>query len=85
MLNKLQLELAIAMEKLDLIQDWLINHTTHPDFMKLASDRNHLSIKINAIEFKINQLERGLPILGEAEIASEVSMPHNNSFKPVLQ
>jgi hypothetical protein len=67
MKQELQEELIAASEKLKVLQDWLINHTTSPDFITIAKDRNHLLIKINAIEYKINQLERGLPILGEPE------------------
>ena len=67
MLQNLKEQLLTAEGQLEGLQSWLNDNTQHADFMKVAGDRNHLLVKINAIEFKINQVERGLPILGEAD------------------
>ena len=67
MIEDLQRELKEVTAKRDMLQTWLCNNTQHPDFIKIAGDRNHLTIKIEGLEFKISQLEKGLPILGEPE------------------
>jgi hypothetical protein len=66
MKNRLKVELRNAYDKLENLQNWLCNNVNHPDFMLIARDRNALTVKVAAIEFKIEQLDKGLPILGEA-------------------
>lgn len=71
-MKDLQLKLTQLNDKLNELQDWLLTHYDHPDFMKIVRDRNHLLVKINATQFKINQLEHSLPIFG-VEINNEIS------------
>lgn len=63
-LELLRAELVTAKAKLSELQRWLVTHTSHPDFIKIAGDRNHMSVKVDGLKFKILQLERGLPLLG---------------------
>jgi len=67
MLKELKNELISAQDKRDNLLMWIVDHTQHPDILKIVSDKNHLSVKIQALEFKINQLENGKPINGEPE------------------
>lgn len=78
-MHKLQEELKELSEKLTVIQDWLLNHASHPDFIKIAGDRNHLLVKINAAEFKINNESKGLAILGESILSRESSNSQSQS------
>lgn len=83
---KLIMEPTTAREKLERLQNWLYNHTTHPDFMMIANDRNHLTVKIEAMEFKIGQLEKGLPILGESMFSPETANSQSqltNGFRSI--
>lgn len=66
-LETLTAELAAAKTKLNELQAWLKTHTQHRDFLLIASDRNHCSVRVDRLKFKVNQLERGLPILGQPE------------------
>ena len=84
MIKKLQAELKESLKKLDELQSWLFNNTSHPDFLKIAGDRNHLNVKIAALEFKIDQLESGEPMLGDPIMGWDVSaiiQLEGNSFK----
>ena len=60
-------ELILLKIKKNRLQKWLRDHHNHPDFLKIAGDRNALIIKIDAVEYKIGQLKKRLPILGEPE------------------
>lgn len=73
MLKELQVELTVAQSKLEAIRQWLVENTQHPDFCKVASDRNYWSVRIQSIEYKINQVTQGKPSHGEPEeLKSEV-------------
>lgn len=65
MIKELRKQHHEAIEKLEQLNNWLKNNISHPDFQLIVSDRNHLLVKINALDFKINQLQHGLPLLGE--------------------
>lgn len=78
MLKQLRNDLKETNEKIDALQQWIKEHTQHPDFLKIVRDRNHLSVKVMELEFKINQLENGLPILGEAEEFTTVQLEQRN-------
>ena len=83
-MKQLRSELIEAQRKLEELQNWLYNHTSHPDFMTIARDRNAQTVKVAAIEFKIEQKENGLPLLGDvirnAETANDRSQA-SNGFK----
>lgn len=82
----LKSELTATREKIEELQNWLYNHTSHPDFMLIAKDRNHLLVKVDTIEFKIGQLEKGLPILGESMFSPETANSQSqqtNGFKSI--
>lgn len=71
---------------MDNLQDWLNTHTDHPDFILIAGDRNAQSVKVKAIQFKISQIEKGLPLLGEEIVVSEsiaLATNTNNGFKTI--
>lgn len=67
MLKQLRKELQEVYQKRDELQDWLMNHINHPDFDKIAKDRRELMVEGMTLEYKISQLESGLPILGNDE------------------
>jgi hypothetical protein len=48
---------------------WLVKHYNHADFMKIVSDRNKFSVELANLEFKINKLKQGKPMLGIDEKA----------------
>lgn len=77
-----------ANDKMQMLESWILNHTSHPDFFKITSDRNHLSVKINALEFKIAQLENGDQLLGDQEVGSgfdidKLTNSHTNGYRPI--
>ena len=51
---------------------WLVNNTKNEYFTKVASDRNHYKRKIAVIDFKIEQLNMGKPILGEPDFFIDI-------------
>lgn len=48
------------------IEQWLMKNFSHPDRQKAYDDRNHYMCKINQIDEKIANIERGLPENGYA-------------------
>lgn len=36
------------------LAEWLAKNTRHPDFMKVASERNHLSVEMEVYRQKVN-------------------------------
>lgn len=83
--NELKQQLCDAEIKLKEYHKWLIDHTADPYFAKVAGDRRNLLIKKAAIEYKINQLEKGLPILGEPEELTVRVIPNisNNQINKI--
>lgn len=79
MLKAFRQQLIDANIKLDEYQKWLQDHTADPYFVKVAGDRRNLLIKKAATEYKINQLEKGLPILGEPEELTVRVIPNINN------
>jgi len=80
MIKELHQELKDLRSKRDQLYKWMCEHTQHPDFVKIVSDKNHLTVKIQAIEFKISQLEANEPILGEpyGESTLNLEKHHHN-------
>lgn len=74
MLKELQKELTEALIKRDELLMWMKEHTQHPDFIKIVSDKNHLQVKIQALEFKISQIEASLPPHGEKDSFGDTTL-----------
>jgi hypothetical protein len=85
LLKHLQVKLVKEQEKLDNLQKWLNDHFDHPNFCMIARDRNAQSVTVNTIQFKIDQLTKKQPILGEEIHSSEaVVVPKaENGFKSI--
>lgn len=82
---ELQTQAAEIENKIKDLVKWLGKNTASPYFMKVASDRNHYLVKLDALNYKINQLKCNLPILGEPEFAEHttVGFENNNQFKTI--
>jgi len=74
-IQTLQADHAQLQSKLKELIEWLGKNTKSPYFMKVASDRNLILLKISNAEYKIKQLKAGLPKLGEPDF------PEINIFK----
>ena len=63
------------------VMDWIKEHCSHPDFLKVIDKRNLLSVKIKTAEFKYNNLLNGEPILGEGLDIIELEKFHYNQIQ----
>lgn len=80
----MQRQAAEIENKIDDLIEWLGKNTNSPLFMKVASDRNHFLAKLNAINYKINQLKAGMPILGEPDFPEvKIIQENQNQFKTI--
>lgn len=62
----LQVERKNFENKQSEIEQWLMKNFSHPDRMKAYDDRNFYMYKINQIDEKIANIERGIPENGYA-------------------
>lgn len=65
-ITELQKDLKKAKAKQQELQEWLSNHTGHPDFCKIAADRNHWSVKEKTIQVQIDNIYEHRPVLGDS-------------------
>lgn len=80
----MQTRAAEIENKIDDLIKWLGKNTKSPHFMKVASDRNHFIAKLNALNYKINQLKCNMPILGEPDFPEvKVIQENQNQFKTI--
>jgi len=57
-------------QKLDELNTWLCTHPSHPDFMKIAGDRNHISTKLDMTRKKIDNINNHVLPHGDNAINS---------------
>lgn len=76
-ISALKAELEIKEKNYSVSQNWLIRNFSSPDRSKIISDLNATSVEIATVKYKIENLEKGLPLLGH-EIPNEIQITEQN-------
>ena len=59
----LELEKELS-DRMNFYAEWLIKNYNNPERAKIISDKNALSVKLNAVRYKLENIRLGNPILG---------------------
>lgn len=79
MKRKLEKEEKGLQEKINALNTWLHNHPSHPDFMKIAGDRNLLTVKLENVRKQLDNIRTSNPTHGytDSPVKQIITQPGN--------